>query len=699
MLEAAGVRSVADAEARENFGIRFNGNLDGIAFPYFINGVRVTCRLRRDNPEKDAEGKPKNKYIAAWGDARHLYLPPGYESLLTDHKVPILFVESEKAVLAIMAWAKRTGERILPIGCGGCWGWRGRIGIRSNANGDRVEEKGALPEVAFAGVGRETAILFDANVNTSGKVKQARSAFEAQLLEQGAKVGKFDLPAMNGVNGPDDFLAIAGDHEFRNLLQGKYSTSNLRTASPTDSGNAELVMERFGGRSLYCKERHEWFLADQTERWSLDRTSRVKQIVQETLLTRWAELSKNPDPRDPRLRQALKSLEHKSIRDCVAILEFQQSLAVLPEQLDRDPLLLGVENGILSLSTGELELPRLDLLVTKCAPVLFDSKAKCNRWIEYLDQVQPNEKTRQFLQRLAGSLLTGLQPEQSLIFFVGVGGNGKSVFVRVFHDLLGPQYAFKARKQLLFIPDRRTGEHAAQPNDIADIAGARLITCNEQVGKHWNFEFIKDYTGGELQHGRQLYHPGKNFKATGKILVSANEEPTLDEFDEAVRRRFVCVPWNVIVPEKQRVAPLELYVSSLLRDGGASGILNWAIDGLRDLIARNWRLDPPAEAVEKTQQYILNEDRIANFFNDWFEDGVVAVPLTTHLLRKYFLAWLDEPEKFVISAKGFTKQCRRIFGERCRQSRTRFFVIDNLRLSERGRTEFAEHQNDLFAKG
>ena len=33
----------------------------------------VTHRLRRDHPEIE-HGKPKNKYLSAYGDRRHLYL-------------------------------------------------------------------------------------------------------------------------------------------------------------------------------------------------------------------------------------------------------------------------------------------------------------------------------------------------------------------------------------------------------------------------------------------------------------------------------------------------------------------------------------------------------------------------------------------------------------------------------------------------
>ena len=201
MLALARVQRVTDAEAREKFGIRFDGDCSGIVFPYYIDGARVTARLRRDRPEIDADGKPQNKYISAANDRRHLYLAPDYEALLADPTVPVLLVEAEKSVLAITEWGRRVGRRLVVLGTGGCWGWRGIVGVKTGANGSRDEERGALPEVALIKDGRAAGILLDSNCATNAKVKQARIALKRQLEQQGAKVLLFDLPALEGVNG------------------------------------------------------------------------------------------------------------------------------------------------------------------------------------------------------------------------------------------------------------------------------------------------------------------------------------------------------------------------------------------------------------------------------------------------------------------------------------------------------------------
>jgi len=224
LLALAGVQRVSDQEAREDFGIVCAGDASGIVFPYQRNGHRVTCRLRRDFSEVDSKGKPKAKYISPKGDTRALYFLPGSDELLRDPSVPLLFVEAEKSVLAVTEWALRMNVRILPLGTGGCYGWRGKTGIKVNANGEREPEKGALAEVSFAKDGRIAGLLFDANATSNRKVRAARESFAALLRTQGAKVQVFTLPA-GPWNGPDDYIASEGDSIFLDLLNRKPSDS------------------------------------------------------------------------------------------------------------------------------------------------------------------------------------------------------------------------------------------------------------------------------------------------------------------------------------------------------------------------------------------------------------------------------------------------------------------------------------------
>ena len=62
LLVRAGVDRITDQSAREEHGITGSGNMGGLVFPYLspMDGVRRTCRVRRDRPEMES-GKPEEE--------------------------------------------------------------------------------------------------------------------------------------------------------------------------------------------------------------------------------------------------------------------------------------------------------------------------------------------------------------------------------------------------------------------------------------------------------------------------------------------------------------------------------------------------------------------------------------------------------------------------------------------------------------
>ncbi|MFY9582912.1 MAG: DUF3854 domain-containing protein [Candidatus Acidiferrales bacterium] len=223
LLAAAGVHSVSDAEAREyGFRVSSASDLSGIVFPYFDpeTNQRVTARLRRDRPDIDETGKARAKYLSPFGDRRHLYFPPGADGMLSDRDARVVFVEAEKSALALAAFAARTKRKLLNVGTGGCWGWRGRTGIGTGPQGDRQEERGPLPDldrIDFSSE-REAVICFDSNFSTNPNVRAARHALAQELAVRGALVKIAELPHVPEVNGPDDLIATSGDEAMLALL-------------------------------------------------------------------------------------------------------------------------------------------------------------------------------------------------------------------------------------------------------------------------------------------------------------------------------------------------------------------------------------------------------------------------------------------------------------------------------------------------
>jgi len=236
LLAEAGVHSVSDQQAREE-GFRLSSarDLAGIVFPYPdpLTGLKLTSRLRRDHPDVDAAGKPEKKYVSAFGDARHLYIPPGAGPLLGDTLVPVVIVEAEKSALALCSLSSRADRKLLAVGAGGCWGWRGKVGVDSGSQGERHDICGPLPDLdRITWAGRIVVIAFDANAKTNGQVRTARRALAEELEARGSSVKIADLPQLPDVNGPDDLIAVSGDNAMLALLDSAqpFSETSVREA-------------------------------------------------------------------------------------------------------------------------------------------------------------------------------------------------------------------------------------------------------------------------------------------------------------------------------------------------------------------------------------------------------------------------------------------------------------------------------------
>ncbi len=270
LLVRAGVERVTDREARDKYGITCSGDMSGVAFPYVDprDRHRKTARVRRDNPEIEA-GRATRKYISAFGDRRHLYFPPGSADLLADPTIPIILVEAEKSSLALTAFAQRAGRKYLPIAMGGCWGWRGRIGKQDGADGKRVDETGPLPDLAVCR-NRDVVVMLDSNADTKSQVRAARFALARELEHMGARVRIATLPALDGVNGPDDLMAVSGDEAVRDVLELAQPATEL-TVAEVEAAILEILAAKPN------------FSAEQMRR-ALDAVSDVSDHIQREML-------------------------------------------------------------------------------------------------------------------------------------------------------------------------------------------------------------------------------------------------------------------------------------------------------------------------------------------------------------------------------------------------------------------------------
>jgi len=250
-----------------------------------------------------------------------------------------------------------------------------------------------------------------------------------------------------------------------------------------------------------------------------------------------------------------------------------------------------------------------DDLISKLVDVDFLLDAPRPKfWERFLVRVQPSKAMRDYLQRLTGYALLGLNTEQMIAFFFGIGRNGKSTFVDTLAKIFA-DYAVTLSIDSFAGDDRKSGSEATP--DLARLPGARLVAASEpESGVRFKESLIKRLTGGEALAVRRLHKDFFEFSPQFTLIVSGNHKPVIIGNDDGIWRRIHLVPWNEQIPkdEVDKELPQKLLAE-------AAGILKWAVDGALDFL-NSGGLHPPADILDATQEYREEEDPIGSFIRN-----------------------------------------------------------------------------------
>ncbi|KRA44684.1 phage/plasmid primase, P4 family [Devosia sp. Root635] len=248
-------------------------------------------------------------------------------------------------------------------------------------------------------------------------------------------------------------------------------------------------------------------------------------------------------------------------------------------------------------------------MITKLADVDYDPDATCPRFMAFLERSQPEPVMRKFLQVFDGfALLIGGNGEQKVIYHFGHGANGKSIYIETIGGMAG---TFRT----VVSPDTITGDaqrggQQASP-DIARLFNTRYVVVEElPKGTPLRESLIKAVSGGGTMIARFLQKEFFEFRPIFVPILSGNELPEISGGDNGIWRRVLITPWEVTIPEGERIQfdeMLEILAAE------RAGILNWLIEGLM-LYLRDG-LDPyiPEKVKKFTQDYREEKDPVGRF--------------------------------------------------------------------------------------
>lgn len=423
----------------------------------------------------------------------------------------------------------------------------------------------------------------------------------------------------------------------------------------TDVGNANLLRRLTAGNLRFVPERDMWLYWNGSQ-WLRDdfRSQAQEQVLlvpkhyadQAALLK---EQAANPELEDADRKRLLDiaasySKWEKQCRNRARITAMLEVTSRMPgillpaAELDRDPYLLGVANGVVDLRTGELRPAGRDDYITKRSPIAYVPGAKAPRWEKFIEEImgepipaqrnaegtvdpgsvgryRPRPDLVNYLQRRTGYFATGTDREQKFFIDEGSGSNGKDVLTGTIKRILG-DYAVTLPAEALM--QSKFAADAERPSPfLASLAGARFAHCSESKDRQkLDIAVIKRHTGGAKMAARKLHQNAIEFPITHKLVLATNHLPGCDHLDDAIRGRL-----HILRFKRTWNRPGHTERNPALPDGDktlvetleneSEGILAWIVSGaveyLRDGLAA------PADVTAATQTYFHEQDALAQW--------------------------------------------------------------------------------------
>ncbi|MGO9813435.1 MAG: phage/plasmid primase, P4 family [Isosphaeraceae bacterium] len=418
----------------------------------------------------------------------------------------------------------------------------------------------------------------------------------------------------------------------------------------TELGNARRLVQLFGHRLRFCKQLGYWLIFDGT-RWCPDQTGEVWRCAKATVRSLAKEAAKMTDggERKMMLAWAIKSEEKKKIQAMIDLAWSEPGIAIIPDDLDRDPWLLNCPNGTVDLRTGNLRAHRAEDLITKITRKAYRPEASRERWSKTLAEIQPDPEMVAYIKRAVGYSCCGDIGEHALFIAFGKGRNGKNTVLDPIAAVLN-DYSTTSDPRVFL----RSGKND-HPTALADLFGRRYVMTDEvDEGEQLAEALVKRLTGNPRLKSRFLYHDNFEFDITCKIWMPVNHRPDVRGQDEGIWSRIRTIPFEVYFPPEKRIRNL---ARTLVKEEG-EGILAWMVEGCLE-----WQregLKEPAKVLEAMKEYRHEQDVMTAFLGEcclsWLEHEVLrdqAREKASDLYARY-AAWCKENgEKNVLTGRKF----------------------------------------------
>lgn len=420
--------------------------------------------------------------------------------------------------------------------------------------------------------------------------------------------------------------------------------TSMKMHTLDDTGNSQRMYDLCGDVMRYCYTDRRW-LSYQDGKWLYDAKGGVFVWADRVLesmkseLKLWAEHEGGSLFED--YKKHMKKTRSNNSKKAM-VKELEHLVAVSPNELDADKLLVNVRNGVLNLRDFTVTEHKPEFLMTRMLGTSMpESPKKPEKWIAFLNQIFSGDKELiRYIQKALGYSLSGDTSEQCAFFLYGTGRNGKSTFLEVVRKIMG-DYATNIQPESIMV---KASTNTAN-SDIARLKGARFVTSVEpNEGMRLNEGLLKQLTGDDMITARKLYGDEFEFRPEFKLWMATNHKPTIRGTDLGIWRRIHIIPFSVTIPESAVDKYLPFKLMQELPD-----ILAWIVEGYK-----LWKMEglrKPKVIADAVEEYRNEMDVISAFLaSDYVVQGGEC---KAQALYAVYCQWCSECNEYKMPSRKF----------------------------------------------
>ena len=405
---------------------------------------------------------------------------------------------------------------------------------------------------------------------------------------------------------------------------------------------ARAVLVKIGCNNILATVSNVW-LWDMRGRWRPISDRELKQIVQRNLEKESEEIMRGlVDGVTDVLKSEIFRTEHEWNRS-------QDTINVQNGELRR--------NG-----TGWELLPHCrEHYLTTQLPVLYDPKATCPRFSQFLQEIfkgdTDGESKAQALLEMMGYSLTCDTRYERFALLIGSGANGKSVVMEVIRLLVGSENVAAVQPSQFENRFQRGHLHLKLVNLVTEIAEGSEIADAE----------LKAIVSGELTTAEHKHQPPFDFRPYATCWFGTNHMPHTRDFSDALFRRALVMPFNRKFKTEKDADPKEKADPNLKEKlaGELSGILNLALQAYGEVLKRGSFTDPES-CLRAKEEWRIEADQVAQFMGDRCE-MLAGAQVASSVLYLAYKNWAgDAGISRLLNRKNFTNRVLRRGGQLCK---------------------------------